>query len=77
MLISLSFIFLGRNMKPNEINGLTFKSDRLLEEPKQIFPFSEFPDMMLKSARRGRIERRCCRAARSGESGETKRSLSH
>jgi hypothetical protein len=31
MLISLSFIFLGRNMKPNEINGLTFKSDRLLE----------------------------------------------
>jgi hypothetical protein len=37
MLISLSFIFLGRNMKPNEINGLTFKSDRLLEEFERFF----------------------------------------
>jgi len=27
----LSFIFLARNINPNEINGLTFKSDRLLE----------------------------------------------
>jgi hypothetical protein len=31
MLISFSFIFLLRNMNSNEINDLTFKSDRLLE----------------------------------------------
>ena len=30
ILISLSFIFLGINVKSNEINGLMFKSDRLL-----------------------------------------------
>ena len=31
ILISLSFVFLGRNMYSNEINDLTFKSDRLLD----------------------------------------------
>ena len=31
ILISLSFVFLARNMNYNEINDLTFKSDRLLE----------------------------------------------
>src|SRR5271166_4072713 len=31
ILISLSFVFLVRNMNSNEINDLTFKSDRLLE----------------------------------------------
>ena len=31
ILISLSFVFLARNMNSNEINDLTFKSDRLLE----------------------------------------------
>jgi len=30
ILISLSFVYLVRNMNSNEINDLTFKSDRLL-----------------------------------------------
>jgi len=41
MFKSSSFIFLGRNRRPNEINGLTFKSDRLLVSfaiwPRPIF----------------------------------------
>ena len=32
ILISLSFVFLVRNMNSNEINDLTFKSDRLLDD---------------------------------------------
>ena len=35
ILISLSFIFLARNTDSNEINDLTFKSDRLLEPVKR------------------------------------------
>jgi hypothetical protein len=33
ILISLSFVFLDRNTNSNEINDLTFKSDRLLGRP--------------------------------------------
>src|SRR5208337_1993201 len=33
ILISLSFVFLVRNINSNEINDLTFKSDRLLDVP--------------------------------------------
>src|SRR5271165_3849887 len=38
ILISLSFVFLVRNMNSNEINDLTFKSDRLLKETNQQNP---------------------------------------
>ena len=36
ILISLSFVFLVGNMNSNEINDLTFKSDRLLESSSEI-----------------------------------------
>ena len=39
ILISLSFVFLVRNMNSNEINDLTFKSDRLLGESARRLPF--------------------------------------
>ena len=36
ILISLSFVFLVRNMNSNEINDLTFKSDRLLRDLESL-----------------------------------------
>src|SRR5271166_327590 len=42
ILISLSFVFLGRNMNSNEINDLTFKSDRLLGRQSRLTEFLRF-----------------------------------
>ena len=49
ILISLSFVFLVRNINSNEINDLTFKSDRLLEASHRTPPpFPEQPSRLLR-----------------------------